>query len=161
MSILKQHAANEQKNLDHSGTRNRDDIVALGKQPREGTLAGHSIVFLTNFLQSDNEFEDIRGALLGMPSLKLKRCDQQANVPRHSEPKTTLFKIIRGFILTSESASQWRICDNSDAKLSRSFEKNFAIFNIESEWRIFDLKCGNWVHCMCATESCSRTLKQT
>ena len=84
------------------------------------------------------------------------------NVPWNFASVVILLKIVRRLVLAGEETTpKRRICNDSDAELSGSFEDSkLLIFDIESERRILDLKRSDWVHGMCATKGCSRALGQ-
>lgn len=53
--------------LDVLRAGNRDDVLALREEPCEGDLAGRRVVFLADFADLGDEFEDAGEVLLRVP----------------------------------------------------------------------------------------------
>ena len=84
--------------------RDGDNIVALGKQPRERNLARRRVVFLPDLLQAVGNLEDVREVLLRVAG------DESAEI--------ALLKVVRRF-LRIEFVRTKTLTDNYDKVSSR------------------------------------------
>jgi hypothetical protein len=55
--------------------------------------------------------------------------------------------------------AEWRVCDNSDAQLTRHVEQlDLRRLDRQGEWRVYHLHCGDGVDGVSAAEGCGAAL---
>lgn len=132
--------------LDRPRPRDRDDVLALREEPREGHLPSRRTVLLPDRLQPVREPEDVGKVLL--------------RVPRDHQPKVARLEVLRAFVLPREQpAAERGVRDDRDAQLPRRPQYvDLGVLDVEREWRVLDLEGGDGVHGVRAAQGVGRAL---